>query len=170
MESDILEACIMSSSWFRRYAVEHRKRMSLHTYLLGRIGTKRYKYISRKAATSHSGKIVSPEREKREEKGCNTHQYYLTLPLPLYLHENDTSYIVREELAIKKTLPPYQSDTHTHIHSYTYTHTLRTRDASLYAPDRQLNIIVFISGFITKVGTQGGSKGQQHVCRSDRYR
>lgn len=35
MESDIPEACIMSSSWFRRYAVEHRKRMSLHTYLLG---------------------------------------------------------------------------------------------------------------------------------------
>lgn len=42
MKSDIPEACIMSSSWFRRYAVEHRKRMSLHTYLLGNVpvGTK----------------------------------------------------------------------------------------------------------------------------------
>lgn len=68
MESDIPEACIMSSSWFRRYAVEHRKRMSLHTYLLGKVGTKRYRYISRKAATSHSGKIVSPKRETRRKR------------------------------------------------------------------------------------------------------
>lgn len=85
------------------------------------VGTKRYRYISRKAATSHLGKIVSPEREKTRRKGCNTHQYYLTF-LPLYLHENDTSYIVREELAIKKDSHP-TTLTHTHTHSYTYTHT-----------------------------------------------
>lgn len=142
MESDIPEACIMSSSWFRRYAVEHRKRMSLHTYLLGKVGTKRYRYISRKAATSHSGNIVSPEREKREEKVAT--RINTTLPLLLYLHENDTSYIVREELARrwllikKKTLTLPTSLTHTY--TVTHTHTLRTRDASLYAPDRQSNI------------------------------
>lgn len=59
--------------------------MSLHTYL------------SRKAATSHSGKIVSPERERNEKKKVAT-RINTTLPLPLHLHENDTSYIVREEL------------------------------------------------------------------------
>lgn len=98
MESDIPEACIMSSSWFRRYAVEHRKRMSLYTYLLGRYKKIQVYTVSRKAATSHSGKIVSPATERNEKKRLQ-HAFNTTLPLPLYLHENDTSYIVREELA-----------------------------------------------------------------------
>lgn len=98
MESDVPEACIMSSSWFRMYAaVEHRKRMSLHTYLLGQVGTKISGIYQEKPPPLTP--VRSFRQRERNEKKRLQHALILPLPLPLYLHENDTSYIVREELA-----------------------------------------------------------------------